>query len=125
MSIKSDIVQQTASKAVGIELHRADGYGLTVHKIELVGVLAVHSSKRKFRVARNEFLVQDRARVLSWLFDGPTKRVAPSARSHGIVLDKDLTNPHCPMPGSVTGQLVVDPEVSLKTKGFELDIAFY
>lgn len=54
----------------------------------------------------------------------PDRRV-PSATNHGCVLDKDLTHPHRPMPDPATGYLTVDPEIQLKTKGFDLNIEFY
>src|SRR5428012_100 len=49
----------------------------------------------------------------------------PSAVNHGLALDKEQTHPYRPMPNPITGALVVDPEINLKTAGFDLQMEFY
>ena len=54
---------------------------------------------------------------------GGTQR--PQAQSHGSTVDPVLHNPHFPHPDPVSGALVVDPDILLKSKGFDLEINLF
>lgn len=54
---------------------------------------------------------------------GGTQR--QSAQSHGSTVDPGLSNPHFPHPDPVSGSLVVDPDIVLKAKGFNLEINLF
>jgi hypothetical protein len=47
------------------------------------------------------------------------------AQSHGSVVDPVLHNPHFPHPDPVSGALLVDPDILLKAKGFDLEINLF
>lgn len=42
------------------------------------------------------------------------------AGSHGSVADPVLAHPHRPFPDPATGALQVDPDITLKARGFDL-----
>lgn len=47
------------------------------------------------------------------------------AGSHGSVADPVLAHPHRPFPDPATGTLLVDPDITLKAKGFDLEINLF
>ena len=47
------------------------------------------------------------------------------AQSHGSHVDPVLHNPHCPFPDPASGALVVDPDILLKARGFDLEINLF
>src|ERR1700722_4335465 len=49
----------------------------------------------------------------------------PTALNGAGTLDPGLTHPFRPQPDPATGELIVDPEIVLKTKGFDLQIEFF
>ncbi|KAA0239717.1 MAG: RHS repeat protein [Armatimonadetes bacterium] len=47
------------------------------------------------------------------------------AQSHGSTVDPVLHNPHFPHPDPVSGALLVDPDILLKARGFDLEINLF
>src|SRR5579862_3611005 len=61
-------------------------------------------------------------------YDVPTPELAlkaPQARAYNSGPGAWAADPYRPTPNPATGELTVDPEISLKTKGGMIDIEFY
>jgi len=52
-------------------------------------------------------------------------RTSSIQKSQGSLTPPWAADPYAPFPNPETGELLVDPEISLKAKEFGLDISFY
>ncbi|MGV3618602.1 MAG: hypothetical protein ACO1SV_25040 [Fimbriimonas sp.] len=49
----------------------------------------------------------------------------PSALTQGSSADPELAHPHSPRPNPATGELLLDPEILLKARSFDLQVEFF